>query len=128
MAVTVSGTSITFNDGTTQTTAAGAPTTAQVLNATAGASVGAVGTYAFLGETSATTTAPGATRAGSSLRYTTIATSATFSIIAGYGYPAYAVTSGTNAPSGTWRCMGWSQVGTYACVGLTPATLWLRIS
>lgn len=46
MAVTVSGTSITFNDATVQSTAATAPTTAQVLNATAGASAGAVGAYA----------------------------------------------------------------------------------
>lgn len=45
MAVTVGGTSITFNDGTTQTTAAGAVTTTSVLNATAGASAAAVGTY-----------------------------------------------------------------------------------
>lgn len=112
MAVTVGGTSITFNDGTTQTTAAGgAPTTAQVLNATAGASVGAVGTYAIL-RTETTTGAlqnPGATRAGSTLRYTEASGS---------------VNAGT--PAGTWRLMG----GSYDLgVGYSQATsVWLRIS
>ena len=52
MAITVSGTSITFNDATTQTTAytgsAPAPTTAQVLSAYAGAAFSDVGTYALV--------------------------------------------------------------------------------
>ena len=45
MTITVGGSAITFPDATTQSTAATAPTTTQVLNAYAGASVGAVGTY-----------------------------------------------------------------------------------
>ena len=47
MAVTVRGTDILFNDGTTQSTAAGAVTTTAVLNATAGAASKAVGTYGW---------------------------------------------------------------------------------
>lgn len=66
MAITVSGTSITFNDGTTQTTAGGAPTTAQVLSATAGASAGAVGTYAIRWAANTSWTA-GSTVAGSTV-------------------------------------------------------------
>lgn len=119
MAVTVGGTSITFNDGTVQTTAAGgAPTTAQVLSATAGASVGAVGTYAFLSMVpySNASTAPGATRAGSSLRYA-----------GGVSYPSTNLSSisGTS-PAGTWRAMG-NQVGNSDPSG-EYGTLFLRIS
>src|SRR5690606_10715372 len=46
-----------------------APTTAQVLNATAGASAGGVGTYAFLRRTSSSGSGPGTTQSGSGLRY-----------------------------------------------------------
>lgn len=45
MAVTVSGTSITFNDATVQSTAAGAPTTATVLSATKDYTSNVVGTF-----------------------------------------------------------------------------------
>ena len=64
MPITVSGTSITFPDATVQTTAGGAPTTTQVLNATAGASALAVGTYAVLMNASTTTCNVGVTIAG----------------------------------------------------------------
>jgi hypothetical protein len=118
MAITVGGTTITFNDGTTQSTAGGAPTTAQVLNATAGASVGAVGTYALLKATSYTqgVIQPGGTAAGSGLSYYDVRNGAQ---------------SGT--ASGTWRCMGLSNSYTQwvCCQGqvyYTGATLWLRIS
>jgi len=47
MAVTVSGTSITFNDATVQTTAASV-TASAVATATASIAVDAVGSYAFL--------------------------------------------------------------------------------
>ena len=85
------------------------PTTADVLNATAGASVGAVGTYALLVSTVSIDAGPGTTRAGSSLVY-----AATMS-----------TTPGGGAASGTWRLMGWvrTDVGTG---GLT--SVWLRIS
>jgi hypothetical protein len=111
MAVTVSGTSITFNDSTVQTTAAVAPTTAQVLSATAGASVGAVGTYAFLGRLLSANTVyatPGTTKPGSELQYST----------------SSAQLSGSS-PAGTWRCMGY-MVG--PGVDFERATVWLRIS
>ena len=108
---------------------AGAPTTAQVLSATAGATVGDVGTYAFLGETSNTTnTAAGGTRAGSSLRYANAGKTAsgwdTNSVV---NMTAVSSTS-TATPSGTWRAMGDSRGSSSCCANAWPATLWLRIS
>ena len=84
-----------------------APTTAQVLTATAGASVGTVGTYGFMSSGSTTAYSPGATLAGSSLLYSSSVP----------GLPAV-------APSGTWRCMGSANNGG----STTAVTLWLRIS
>lgn len=110
---------ITFGDATVQTTAAGAVNTTTVLNATAGASVGAVGTYAFLmvNNTSSFSVSAGSTSAGSSLRY-----AGNNSTTAGsYSY------SGT--PSGTWRCMGYAIKTTIGCSdAYSQATVWLRIS
>lgn len=103
------------------------PTTAQVLTATAGASAGAVGTYAFLGETSATSTAVGNTRAGSSLRYVSVAVTNSWAFNVGSSYPAYG-NYNTGAPSGTWRAMGDSRSANVNCLNGYPATLWLRIS
>jgi len=125
MAVTVSGTSITFNDATVQTTAAGgAPTTAQVLAATAGASVGAVGTYAFLIRLTTGSFSEGATTAGSTLRFygTLPRGTSLFNQISSGG--------AGGAPAGTWRCMGTSYTQTDPYAGNTGygATLWLRIS
>lgn len=118
MAVTVGGTSITFNDATVQSTAAGAPTTAQVLNATAAASVGAVGTYAMLvhstSSASFTTHYQGTTWAGSALKYSNSSNER----------------SGAS-PAGTWRLMGTA----YAYIGDfygpqydSRASVFLRIS
>jgi phage-related tail fiber protein len=79
---------------------------AAVLNATAGASVGAVGTYAFLARRPASATSPGDTVAGSNLRYSD---------------------GGGNAggtPSGTWLAMGMTINSTSD----GGSTLWLRIS
>ena len=115
------GPSVTFGDATVQTTAAVAPTTATVLAATAGASVGAVGTYAWLWSTNITGVTPGGTKAGSNLRYAGNASESpgTAPFILAY---AYAGNGGT--PAGTWRAMGIdvSQGGYYGI------TLWLRIS
>lgn len=88
-------------------------TTTQVLNATAGASVGAVGTYAscFNSANNATDT-PGSTIAGSQLWYSTTQTSGVQSVI---------------RPSGTWRLMG-RTVGYSGCTTFYAASLWLRIS
>jgi hypothetical protein len=77
-------------------------TTAQVLQALAGATVGAVGSLAFLYPISATTVAPGGTLTGAQLAYGPNST-------------------GTSSPSGTWRLLGnLSSSGASA--------LWLRIS
>lgn len=81
--------------------------TTNVLAATAGASVGAVGTYALLGRTTATAMSPGATVAGSSLRYVSAQST-------GGDTPT--------GPSGTWRCMGYHNASSYA------GTVFLRIS
>jgi hypothetical protein len=97
------------------------PSTADVLNATAGAAVGAVGTYAFLARPEfspsvTTTTTPGQTVAGSQLRYS--------------GAPDYSAT----APAGTWRCMGLAvgfggqMTGDNPMPARVAPTLWLRIS
>lgn len=106
----VAGSNITISGGTGAVTinaASSAPTTAQVLSATAGASVGAVGTYAFCKDSTNATLGAGNTRSGSVLQYSN----------------ANAVASGT--PSGTWRLMGYLN----AC-GNVPGlvSLWLRIS
>ena len=98
--------------------AAGAPAlaTTPVLNATAGASVGAVGTYAWLSSSSNTTGAftTGTTYAGSGLRYvghTSDNTGAVFRATLG------------GTPSGTWRAMGSVQ-----SINEFRQTLFLRIS
>jgi len=70
--------------------------------------VGAVGSYAFMRINTLTTLAPGATIAGSSLRYSHAD-----------GAPAFA-----GAPSGTWRCMG----ETVNSSGGTSTSLFVRIS
>jgi hypothetical protein len=104
------------------------PTTNQVATATAGIAVGAVGSYAFLGETSfGATTNPGGTQAGSGLRYANV-------VKTGGQFPgswndsslqvANAI-GGSSAPSGTWRAMGYNY-GDFS--GNYGATLWLRIS
>ena len=86
-----------------------APTTTQVLNATAAASVDAVGSYAYLYAVFGSgTKTPGTTVAASSLRYSN------------------AAGQGSVTPSGTWRCMGYSSGDNYS--SQANATLWLRIS
>jgi hypothetical protein len=121
---TANNTTFLRGDGT-WATAGGDPTTTQVLNATAGASLGAVGTYAYLSSThnslSILTYNPGATVAGSSLVYAGGFASGTNNN--GNNY-----VSGTS-PSGTWRCMGYSQNGNVSSYGIQRSgTLWLRIS
>jgi hypothetical protein len=120
MSVTVGGTSITFNDGSVQSTAAGAPTTAQVLSATAGASVGAVGTYAHL-TTTGQAVAVGATIAGSSLRYSL--DGLWLNMCGSWATANPGLTPFSSAPSGTWRCMGFASNNV-----LYNHTLFLRIS
>lgn len=105
MAVTVGGTSITFNDATVQTTAATAPTTAQVLNATAGASTGAVGTYGLFRRIPPAIANPGDILSGSEISY------------------ANGSSSSGQTPAGTWRVMGF-----LSSLSSGSTTVFLRIA
>lgn len=115
MPVTVRGTDIRFNDGTTQSTASGNAqvNTTSVLNATAGASYGAVGTYVFARRAATGQIAPGSTIAGSGLNAAVVG----MPTYGGLNYGMAAVLSGT------WRAMGGN---TTTLDG--PAMIWLRIS
>lgn len=92
------------------------PTTADVLNATGGASVGAVGTYALLRSANTTSVGPGGTKAGSNLRYVDTSPSAGQGVV------------GNGAPSGTWRCMGNDPSFYNGSENQLYQTVWLRIS
>jgi hypothetical protein len=105
MTITVGGSVITFNDGTTQSTAA-------VYTPP----VGNVGSYAWLGIPSSTTITAGQTTAGSSLVYCGTLSVNNFS-------DNTAASFSTVTASGTWQAMGQAtNTNRYA------ATLWLRIS
>ena len=92
------------------------PTTDQVLTATAGAAVGAVGTYALCAKFTTGNLTAGATIAGSSLRYA-----------GGSPGSTTAVLSGT--PSGTWRIMGYASGSqSISCGTAYGLTMCLRIS
>jgi len=98
---TANSTTFLRGDSTWQTISS-TPTTQQVLDATAGASVGAVGTYGFMRNESGGNIGIGGTVAGSNIQYSD---------------------SGRNLSqpaTGTWRCMGFGAVN--------AATLYLRIS
>lgn len=77
-----------------------------VLARTSDAAVGALGTYAFCRNTSASTKVRGDTIAGSDLIYADASGGSSF------------------VPSGTWRCMGYAPDATNE----EQTTLWLRIS
>ena len=110
VAPSTTGNLLTSN-GTTWTSAAApssTPTTAQVLSATAGATAGAVGTYAMLGQNVASTTAltNGTSYAGSGFCHFGInnqqnGNSFTIGSANGAGFGFGSVT-----PSGTWLCLG----------------------
>ena len=104
---------------------AGVPERDWILGLTAAADVGAVGTYAFLGETATTSTTPGNTRAGSSLRYAGIQKTGTSWISARTTLTATGINT---APAGTWKCMGQSVGAFDDGQSYYPATLWLRIA
>jgi hypothetical protein len=82
-------------------------TTSDVLNAIAGASVGAVGTYALLTFNSPATETAGSTHAGGGLRYSNAAAA-----------------SFTGTPAGTWRLMG----RTTSATAENSTSVFLRIS
>ena len=121
---TADSTTFLRGDSTWQTIST-SPTTAQVLTATAGASVGAVGTYAFLGLNSNTTLNPGDTIAGSGLRYGSVNAGGSWNNT--YNPVRFSVGS-TTAPSGTWRLMGRTQSLDGDFNPIYGAALWLRIS
>lgn len=97
----VAGANITVTNGDgvsgNITIASAAPTTAQVLSATAGASSGAVGSYAFARATG--TALWGQTYAGSGLI-------AAGGVAAEFSDANTAFNSDSTTLSGTWRCMG----------------------
>lgn len=115
--------SVTLDDfghvtGLSSTTISATPTTAQVLSATAGASDGAVGTYAFLRRyTDSGYFGPGATLSGSNLG---------FNNADGVGTDNTDMSRAT--PSGTWRIMGRSRGQDTGSPRGNTTTLWLRIS
>ena len=107
MATTISGTTVTYNDGSTTTT--------NTPNATAALAVDAIGTYAYCVYTgNVTDRAPGFTIAGSSLKFSGGVTGV-----------------GTVVPSGSWRLMG--ALPNYPVstpkgyvVASTKTSVWLR--
>lgn len=112
-------------------------TTSTVLAATAGASVGAVGTYAYLGTVSNSPIVEGTTYAGSGLRYAGLSRASSSSPTASYWSSSVQtgiLSQNTNlggTPSGTWRCMGYCWGGNDAGCPLTyftPSSMFLRIS
>ena len=91
MAITISGTTVTYNDNSTTTT--------NTPNATAALDAGVIGSYAQLSFPSNNAfRTPGYTVAGSSLRYAGFSTPA--------GVPAVGAPTGPTTPGGSWRLMG----------------------
>ena len=111
--------------------AAGAPRVnlPAIVAALASVPVGSIGSYAFLGDTTSTTTAVGATKAGSSLRYSGAVKlspwNTSTSIAATQTMTGQSVNT---APDGTWRAMGYAKGGVISDTSVYPATLWLRIA
>lgn len=104
-----------------------AVSTVQVLNATSGASVGAIGSYALMSCNEGVALSPGAVKAGSSLEYR-----ATQAGGGRFGSGNYVSTAGVSGASGTWRLMG-NINGEYEYGGVNinhgnTVSLWLRIT
>lgn len=105
MATTISGTTITFNDASTQTT--------NVPNATAALSAGGIGTYALLAYPgNPVARSEGFTIAGTSLKYA----------------QTNADVGSATSPPGSWRLMG--ALVTYPTgpktSGMGTTSVWLR--
>lgn len=85
--------------------------------------LGAVGTYAFLGSSNQTAVNPGNTKAGAQLKYAGVLSGASFA----NNNPAASVvhSGGATTPAGTWQCMGRDGSAGTPYYG---ATLWLRIA
>jgi hypothetical protein len=118
-AIGVDGTNYGINGQVlTSAGAAGPPTWQDPVALTANATLGAVGTYAWLGRNSNTAAiTAGTTYAGSTLVYAGVVAQNS------YIYNT-ALDSNGATPSGTWRAMGTAQSGSDASKG----TLFLRIS
>jgi hypothetical protein len=108
MAITISGTTLTYNDGSTDTT--------DTENTTAALSVGAIGSYAHLRYVGNNVgRAAGFTIAGSSLHYATSDSTGVYS----------------GQPGGSWRLMGAlpsysSNTPKGVTTGYTASSVWLR--
>lgn len=100
-------------------------TTTTVLNATAAATAGAVGTYMF-GRTNGADANRGTTVAGSTL----VSTSALSFNLAETNTAGITESAVEGSLSGTWRCMGTMDYAFIRTSGPTGggSTLWLRIS
>jgi hypothetical protein len=131
--------------GTTQLASGERMTTANVLAQTAGASVGAVGTYIIAWNTTTTNVAAGATIAGSNLRYLSSTPTISGETITAPAFSVRSVANSTSFPtanttslSGSWRAIlasnGRTSFSRPAEVGLDDTiyvwypSLWLRIS
>lgn len=96
-----------------------APTTAQVLDATAGATAGGVGTYAILRRSAANVSwSLGDNIAGSNFSASTVSANGNLT--------SSAIVAGSSglAPSGTWKALSTQ----FATAGYYPYGLFLRIS
>jgi hypothetical protein len=123
MPITVSGTQITFNDATVQTTAAVAGGVTS-LNGATGAitndTFNAIGSYTVGGVVSTTLYSVGATLAGGSLQQ------GNFSAF--QPMQSNAPGRSNQGQTGTWRAMARSQGQTFKGVTNGPPNLWVRIS
>jgi hypothetical protein len=124
MPISVSGTQITFNDATVQTTAATGGVTS--LNGETGAitntGFNAIGSYSG-GSTSGSAYNAGATLAGTSLRQRIDEANGVFSNLDSR------VTVGNIGQTGTWRAMANSRTFNFGCgIIISSTNLWVRIS
>ena len=134
MAITVSGTTITFNDATTQTTAAGAaPTAGNGITVTSGVIAlgnptdSSVGTYTIAyptqGNGQSTDYTIGTTIAGSSLRSAGPGYAGSYTSIT----PQFSLPNVSAGLSGTWKsCARVRNFLNYCCNTEINATLWIR--
>jgi hypothetical protein len=98
------------------------PTTAQVLTATAGATAGAVGSYAFARGVGNTAYSFGTNYAGSGLNPHNLLPEN------GTNYVAHNYNGTPAALSGTWKCMGDASGSNTINSAYRALMLWLRVS
>jgi hypothetical protein len=125
MPISVSGTTITFNDSTTQTTAfTGGGVTS--LNGQTGAitntSFNAIGSYVIASTSSSTSTSIGTTYAGSSLRRPGSSGFDTLSTLTDNGASPASISA-----SGTWRALSFANTTGYGS-GVFSYLLLVRVS